>query len=105
MSIKIGDKTFATKKPSDLDAKLLELSGCNAAETVDQLRAYPAPGHVARALSPFVADATVLELATEIEAAGTSSVIPDVIKLYAPDEVPAPTGDAAGKSAAGGAKA
>lgn len=87
MSIKIGERTLATRRPTDLDVALVEASGCNAAETQRMLGSDASPGHVARALLPFLAEAerpSLAELAAEIHAAGTASVAAQIAALLAP---------------------
>ena len=85
MTIQIGDKTFATRRPQDLDAKLLATTGCSAVEAQRWLRGAPRASHVAAALIPFLpADAPpVQELAAMIDAAGTVEVAGQVATLYA----------------------
>lgn len=96
MTIKIGENTLAYRTPSDLDAVLVEATGCNAAETVEQLKRGGQPSHVARALHPFLADKdapTVHELATLIAAADVTDVRHQVIALYEPAPAPAKSQD------------
>lgn len=84
MQFTVGDKSFKTRKPADLDAALLETTGCDAAETARHLAGYPLAGHVAAALRPFLPDnaPSVPELALAIPV-GDDAFIADVRGLYA----------------------
>lgn len=100
MKIKIGEREFATRRPADLDTKLIEASGCNAEETSRMLGSDAAPGHVARALLPFLGEAdrpSLAELASEIAAAGTAAVAAQVAALLEPVSEPK-AGDPKAKS-------
>lgn len=102
MEIKIGEKPFRTRKPSDLDAVLIAATGCNAAETAKQLAGWPSAGRVASALRPHLPDdaPSTPELAHLIAiAANGPEVLVAVKKLYA-DAEPAAPGDAPGTGAA-----
>jgi len=80
--IKIGDKTYPTSKPKDLDEALAH-RGVSAAEMRRALSGAPIAGQVAAALHPFLKDApSVPELAGEIQATGVVEVLADVVKLY-----------------------
>lgn len=84
MTIKIGDRSVATRRTRDTDAALIAATGCSATEFAAMLRANPTSLRVAQALAPFVTgdDApTAPELAAMIEAAGATSVAPQVIAL------------------------
>jgi hypothetical protein len=86
MTVQIGQKTFATRRPDDLDNRLLAEFGCNAAEVARLLSGSPLAGTVARALLPFVTEADRPEtavLATAIEAAGVAAVAAQVLATYA----------------------
>lgn len=84
MQIKVGETSFKTRKPADLDAALLETTGCDAAETARHLAGYPLAGHVAAALRPFLPDnaPSIPELALAIPV-GDDAFIADVRGLYA----------------------
>jgi len=102
MEIKIGDKSHKTRKPSDLDAALLASTGCNAAETAQQLAGSPSAGRIASALRPFLPDdaPSTPELAHAIAASGQASdYLASVSKLYADVAFAPVTGD--GGAAAG----
>lgn len=92
MDIKIGDKPFKTRKPGDLDAALRETTGCNAAETAQQLGGYPNPGRIASALRPFLPDdaPSMPELAHMIAVADDIEILAAVRKLYGSDAVTPP---------------
>lgn len=86
MDIKIGEKSFRTRKPSDLDAALLSTTGCSAVETAKHLAGWPTPGRVASALRPFLPDdaPSVPDLAQDIEGADEGpEILVAVKKLYA----------------------
>lgn len=98
MDIKIGDKSFKTRKPSDLDAALISTTGCNAAETVVHLAGWPTAGRIASALRPFLPDdaPSTPELASEISALEEGpELLVTVKKLYA-DAARTSTPDASG---------
>lgn len=86
MTIKIGEKTLAYRTPSDLDAVLIEATGCNAAETAAQLKRGGQPSHIARALYPFLTEKDLLvhDLAGLIADADVTDVRNQVIALYEP---------------------
>src|SRR5690242_15941215 len=86
MTVKIGNREIATRRPQDLDKILLADTGCNAAEIVGMLSGSPLAHIVARALLPFMAEAdrtSPPELAHEIAAAGIADVAAQVAALYA----------------------
>jgi hypothetical protein len=85
MTITIGERTVETKRPQDLDERLLAKTGCNAIEMQRMLQGSPTAGLVATALAPFLAgDPPVLaELAVEIAKAGPAAVAVQVATLYA----------------------
>lgn len=86
MTVKIGDRQLATRRPQDLDRLLLEDTGCNAAEIATMLAGSPLAGLVARALRPFLPEGEAppgLDLAAEIAEAGTIDVARRVAALYA----------------------
>ena len=101
MDIKIGDKSFKTRKPSDLDAALISTTGCNAVETVRHLAGWPTAGRIASALRPFLPEdgPSTPELATDIAAAEDGpELLVSVKKLYA-DATKASAPDASGMAA------
>ena len=89
--IKFGDKEFKTKKPQDLDQRLLGACGINGAEMAAQLRGNPRPQVVARGLLPFLGDdaPSMPELADLISRNDVRAIQADVLKLYA-DQAEAP---------------
>lgn len=90
MDIKVDKKSFTTRKPSNLDAVLLDTTGCDAAETARHLAGYPSAGRVAAALRPFLpSDApSVAELAHAIPV-GDVEFMAAVRGLYANVSEPA----------------
>jgi hypothetical protein len=91
MTIKIGDKTFATKKPADLDAKLITSTGLNVGEVGGLLKGNPQAHHVARALHPFLTGddvPNVPELANAIATHGVLDAAAQVSTLYKGDAAP-----------------
>lgn len=97
--MKIGEQTFAVQpRPATLDAQLVELTGCDAAEVAGMLAANPIAGLVAVALLPFLEDGpSAPELANLIAEAGVLEVAAEVAALYAVGGEPpadAPAGDA-----------
>lgn len=85
MDIKIGEKSFKTRKPSDLDVALLTTTGCNAVEAAKHLAGWPSPGRIASALRPFLPEdaPSVPELAQDIAGADNGpEVLIAVKKLY-----------------------
>lgn len=91
--IKIADKELATKRPSDLDEKLIAATGCSAKEIETLLSA--GPDRAARALAPFLdKDAPALNVLAQ-QIASDSAAIPAIRKLYA--DVPAAVEKADGK--------
>lgn len=89
MEIKIGEKSFRTRKPSNLDAVLIANTGCSAAEAVGHLNGWPSSGRIASALRPFLPDdaPSVPELAQSIASADNGpEVLIAVKKLYAGTE-------------------
>lgn len=93
MTLKIGTATFATRRPTDLDAQLVNATGCSSAE-IDHLLA-SGPDRVAAAALPFILkDApSLVDLARAI--AADPAAIEQVRALYAnlPD-APAPNEEA-----------
>ena len=86
MSIKIGEKSFRTRKPSDLDGALLANTGCSAVETAKHLAGWPTPGRIASALQPFLPEEapSVPDLAQDIAGADEGpEILVAVKKLYA----------------------
>jgi hypothetical protein len=81
--ITIGERSYTTHKPKDLDAALLESTGCNAAETAAAMAGNPNPGRLASALRPFLPDdaPSLPDLAAEIATSG-DGVLAKVRKLY-----------------------
>ncbi|HEY1605622.1 MAG TPA: hypothetical protein VGF77_08475 [Allosphingosinicella sp.] len=103
MPLKIGDKSFSTSKPDDLDGQLLASAGCNAGEMAGMLAGAPLASTVAQAARPFLGkDAPdVPALADAIDRAGIEQVRRDVLALYsspaaAPASVSAPKDHANG---------
>jgi hypothetical protein len=101
MEIKIGDKSFRTRKPSDLDGVLISTTGCSAAEAAQHLAGWPTPGRIASALRPFLPDdaPSVPDLAQDIAVADNGpEVLIAVKKLYvdalSATSAPATTGTA-----------
>lgn len=101
MDIKIGDKSFRTRKPSDLDGALLATTGCNAVEAAKHLAGWPTPGRIASALRPFLPEdaPSVPDLAQDIAGADEGpEILVAVKKLYADaasaTSTPATTGTA-----------
>lgn len=90
MTIKIGGKSFATRKPSDLDAQLGETTGCNAAEVARMITGNARADLIARAMAPFLTDGpTWQEVMMMLNADILGEAIADTAKLYAKVE-PAP---------------
>lgn len=102
--MKIGAKTYNTRRPSDLDSQLISRTGYNAVETVRILSGSPIAGHVAQALMPFLAEKerpVLAVLAREIAAEGVTIVAADVRKLFGDDVISAAQAvEAAGESGA-----
>lgn len=88
MSIKIGGKDYRTKKPSDLDAKILASTGLSTSEVANALRGSPLPHLVARALKPFLPEEapTIVELSSLIADEGVVTVARDVAGLFKSDD-------------------
>lgn len=85
MDIKIGDKALSATRPADLDQRLIDATGCNAAETLEML-SNPArgatPSMIAMALHPALSeDVSVADLAEQIAAADPVAVREQVIAL------------------------
>jgi hypothetical protein len=92
MSITIGKTQFSTRKPRDLDERLLATTGCNASENLALISANALPGRIAAALRPFLPDDApgVAELAVLIETALAeegNTLIADAKKLFAAADV------------------
>jgi len=101
MDIKIGDKSFKTRKPSDLDAALITATGCSAVETARHLAGWPTAGRIASALRPFLPEEapSTPELASDIAAAEDGpELLVAVKKLYA-DAAKVTTADGSGTAA------
>lgn len=86
--IQIGSTTYAIRTPKDLDARLIEATGCSTAEHATMLAGEPQPIHLARALHPLlhveegeVPDLPVL--ARQIAAADWTAITQQVRGLYA----------------------
>lgn len=92
--ITIGKAKLATSTPTDLDAALIEATGCTAAETRAMLAGQPQASHLARALHPFLAEKDALavpDLATQIAAVeDRTGIAADVLGLYDKALSPAP---------------
>lgn len=94
MTITISGKTFATRKPADLDAALVVTTGCNARENLNIVSGHPLPSKIAAALRPFLPDdgPSVPELAIMVEkelALPSNTLIADARKLLASGDAPA----------------
>ena len=103
MDIKIGSTSFKTRRPSDLDAALIATTGCNAAETAQQLAGWPSAGRIASAVRPFLPEdaPSTPEVAQAIASADDGpELLVSVKKLYA-DAVAAATTAPASTPAAG----
>ena len=76
MTIRIGGRELPTTRPSDLDAQLIAITGCSAAENAAMLGNGSTPFQVARALHPLIADGeiSVADLTSMVEAA-------DIVKV------------------------
>jgi hypothetical protein len=87
--MQIGSNTYAVQaRPDDLDAQLLALTGCSAAEVAGWLGGHPIAGLVAAALLPFLAEQdrpAAPDLAQAIADAGVAEVAAEVAALYAAD--------------------
>jgi len=83
MTIQIGKREFATRRPQNLDVQLVETTGCTAAEHVDILGVRATPYQVARALRPFLDKEApaVSDLATLIGDADLVQVRTDTVAL------------------------
>ena len=92
MQLQISGKAFTTRKPSNLDALLLDTTGCDAAETARHLAGYPSAGRVAAALHPFLPNEapSVTELAHAIPV-GDVDFMAAVRGLYSTVPEPAAT--------------
>lgn len=85
MNITIGGKTYATRRPKDLDKQLQASTGCSAGEIHAMLGQSPLAHLVARALAPFIdpkESPSTSTLATEIAAAGITAAAIEAQKLY-----------------------
>lgn len=54
MAITIASTEFKTRKPKDLDARLVASTGCNAAENLALISGAAVPGRIAMAVAPFI---------------------------------------------------
>lgn len=59
MTIQIGGRALPTTRPADLEAQLIAITGCSAAENAAMIRNGSTPFQVARALHPLIADDSV----------------------------------------------
>lgn len=91
--IKIGGKSYATRKPSDIDAKLLEVTGCDANEIVRNLNGIPLAGTVAAAIMPFLPDdsLSLVDLANLIDGDNLDEARRAVLALYGAPVEDSPT--------------
>jgi hypothetical protein len=81
MTITIGGRELATTRPTDLDALLVEATGCSAAEQAQMLN-NAAPFQIARALLPMLVDPpSAAELTDEIAGGDVADVIRQVKAL------------------------
>jgi hypothetical protein len=92
MTIKIGGQSYATRRPTDLDAQLVGATGLNASEHARVIAGDPLASQVATAVRPFLGkDApSVPELASAIAADDFDRIRGEVVALYGePAEAPA----------------
>lgn len=87
MAITIAGKQFSTRKPRDLDAALIAVTGCNAEENLRIVSGVPMPGLIAGAILPFLGESAPhrADLARMIEqdlASEGSSIVEDVKRLF-----------------------
>jgi len=97
MTVKFGQHTLAIKTPADIDAALIETTGCTGAEIRAQLERGAYPAHLARALHPFLADPKPLaDLSQDIASddVDLADLRSQVIALY-PSSVEKPAAPAA----------
>ena len=89
--ISIGELKLKTSRPKDLDERLQNACGINAAEMATHLRGYPRAQTVARALVPFLEEGApgFVELAGAISAQDVGTLQGEVLALYAKDDQPA----------------
>lgn len=87
MNITIGEQSLTTKRPDDLDARLIAATGCTADENRAMLAKVGTPFQIARVLKPMLSDddRSAGELATAIGEADTFDIRQAVIALLAPD--------------------
>jgi hypothetical protein len=91
MTIKIGNTTYKIRTPGDLDAVLVDATGCDATEMARMIGGTPQASHLARALHPFLHAEEgevphVSEVAAQIAAADDESIAGQVRALYARKE-------------------
>jgi hypothetical protein len=81
MTITIGGRELATTRPADLDALLVEATGCSATEQAQMLNK-AAPFQIARALMPMLVDKpSAADLTEEIAGGDIADVIRQVKAL------------------------
>ncbi|MGY2732812.1 hypothetical protein [Sphingomonas sp. UYP23] len=85
MPITIGEQTLATQRPADLDEKLVEATGCTAAEHAAMIKkGATAPYQIARAVAPlFVQSIDLTDLSVMIGAAEWAQVVTQARSLLA----------------------
>mgnify|MGYP007116547190 CR=1 FL=1 len=54
-AIVIGGQSYPVARPADLNAQLVAMTGCTAAEIADSLGDFTLAAHLARAVLPFLA--------------------------------------------------
>lgn len=81
MTIMIGGKPHPTRRPADLDAKLIASTGCASSEIETVLRA--GNSHAAHALRPFLADDVLPGPALARAIAAEPMIRDEIRKLYA----------------------
>jgi hypothetical protein len=88
--MKIGDKTYNTSRPDDLEDQLAN-SGSNAAEMARNMAGHPIASQIATALRPFLPKSapSVPELASAIAADDIDRIRGEVADLYAQKPAPA----------------
>jgi hypothetical protein len=82
MTIQIGEKKLAISRAGDFEARLIETTGCNAAEHASMLAGYATPYQVARALHPMLVDPMPIgDLSVAIQDGDANTIREDVIAL------------------------
>ena len=91
--IKFGETEFRTSRPADLDAALIEATGCNAAEHAAALARGGTAFHVAQAAAAFI-NAPIGDIAAAIADDHLVEARASVAALLAPVAPPAKKADA-----------